>query len=164
MAGLSAWIWLAVAVAFVAGEALAPGAVLIWFGVAAALVAALEISPVGYALEPDLTQQVAVFAFVSGALLLAGRPLLRRWYGREREDREVEVGVDPNDALTLLIGRTGTLTTPLADGRGRLRLGDGEWPVTAQHDLPAGTRVRVAALRGTTLMVEPCEEETAVEA
>lgn len=153
MAGLSAWIWLAIAVAFLAAEALAPGAVLVWLGVAAVLVAALEFSAAGLLLAPTLTTQVAVFGGAAILLLLAGRPLLLRWYGR-RQSGEMEEG-DPNDTITPLIGRTGEVIEAVTGGRGRVRVSGGEWPAAASLDMVVGTRVTVVAVSGTTLMIEP---------
>mgnify|MGYP003344160742 FL=1 len=46
------------------------------------------------------------------------------------------------------------LDTPILGGRGRARLGDGSWIITGP-DMVAGARVRVAAVNGTELKVEP---------
>ena len=43
-----------------------------------------------------------------------------------------------------MIGRTATLTEPITEGRGRIRIGDTMWRVSGP-DLPAGARVRVKA-------------------
>ena len=45
-------------------------------------------------------------------------------------------------AATQLVGRIATLTEPINDGRGRVRIGDTMWRV-AGPDLPAGAQVRV---------------------
>jgi membrane protein implicated in regulation of membrane protease activity len=52
-------------------------------------------------------------------------------------------------------GRQGVRARP-ADpgGRGRIKLGDGSWIVTGP-DMVAGAKVRVAAVNGTELRVEP---------
>jgi membrane protein implicated in regulation of membrane protease activity len=47
-----------------------------------------------------------------------------------------------------------TLDAPILAGRGRVRLGDGSWTVVGP-DMVAGARVRVAAVDGTELRVEP---------
>ena len=53
-----------------------------------------------------------------------------------------------------LIGRTIVLDAPILRGQGRVKLGDGSWSVTGP-DMAAGSRVRVTAVRGTELTVEP---------
>ena len=46
------------------------------------------------------------------------------------------------------------LDTPILGGQGRVKLGDGSWTVTGP-DMAAGSRVRVAAISGNELRVEP---------
>jgi membrane protein implicated in regulation of membrane protease activity len=55
-----------------------------------------------------------------------------------------------------LVGKVATLTEPIRDGHGRVRIGDTMWRVTGP-DLPAGTQVRVKAATATDLelVVEP---------
>jgi inner membrane protein len=53
-----------------------------------------------------------------------------------------------------LVGRTIVLDTPILGGQGRVKLGDGSWIVTGP-DMAAGSRVRVAAISGNELRVEP---------
>ncbi|TIU25428.1 MAG: NfeD family protein, partial [Mesorhizobium sp.] len=49
-----------------------------------------------------------------------------------------------------MVGRTATLSEPIQNGRGRIRLGDTLWRVSGP-DLPAGTQVRVTAAADTDL-------------
>ena len=44
-----------------------------------------------------------------------------------------------------LIGRTATLTEPISNGRGRIRIGDTLWRVSGP-DLPVGTQVKVTSV------------------
>ena len=53
-----------------------------------------------------------------------------------------------------LVGKTFVLDQPILAGRGRVTLGDGSWSVTGP-DMVAGAKVRVAAVDGTELKVEP---------
>jgi membrane protein implicated in regulation of membrane protease activity len=56
-----------------------------------------------------------------------------------------------------LIGRFGVLTEPGNAGP-RVRVGDSDWAARLPRDLaesPAGTRVRVEGVDGTTLVVRP---------
>lgn len=52
-----------------------------------------------------------------------------------------------------LIGRQLTLDAALVNGFGHVRIGDGNWRVQADEDLPAGTRIIVVAVEGITLRV-----------
>ncbi|MCA3573567.1 MAG: NfeD family protein, partial [Aestuariivirga sp.] len=51
------------------------------------------------------------------------------------------------------VGRTFTLKEPIVDGRGKLAIEDTVWEIEGE-DLPAGTRVKVTAVRNMGLMVE----------
>ncbi|HEU4987360.1 MAG TPA: NfeD family protein, partial [Rhizobiaceae bacterium] len=61
-----------------------------------------------------------------------------------------------NQRAEQLVGRTARLEEAIAEGYGRIRLGDTLWRVTGP-DLPVGTRVRVTAARDGTLQVERLE-------
>lgn len=137
------WLWLAGGVLLIAAEALVSGVVLIWFGIAAVLCGGLFL-----AIDLPLDEQVLVWAGLSLAALLLGRPAVRRWQ-RSRDTLADSLNARGHQ----LIGQTARLTTPLADGRGRLPLSDGTWSITGP-DLPAGTLVRVTAVTGNTLTVE----------
>lgn len=52
------------------------------------------------------------------------------------------------------VGRTALVTEPIVDGRGRVRIGDGQW-LAEGPDLPAGASVVVLGVNGTTLQVGP---------
>jgi membrane protein implicated in regulation of membrane protease activity len=97
--------------------------------------------------ETSIEIQLLVFAVVSAASAVVLRKPLRRLQNEH----------GPNDLNTRggsLVGRTMVLDEPILRGRGRVKLGDGSWTVTGP-DMAAGTRVRVAAVDGTELRVEP---------
>ena len=52
-----------------------------------------------------------------------------------------------------LVGQTFTLEAPIADGSGRIRVGNSSWRVTGPN-APAGASVRVVRADGATLVVE----------
>jgi inner membrane protein len=83
----------------------------------------------------------------------------RRWY------RDYPVATsDPllNDRAARLVGTVVTVEEAIRDGRGRVRVGDGAWPATGP-DAAAGERVRVLAVRGGTISVEPIAPALAQE-
>ncbi|MCV3305507.1 NfeD family protein, partial [Leclercia adecarboxylata] len=52
-----------------------------------------------------------------------------------------------------LVGMQFTLDSALVNGRGHMRVGDSSWPVIADEDLSAGTKVEVVAVEGITLRI-----------
>lgn len=136
----SAWIWLVAGLALAGCELLAPGVFLIWLGIAAMVtsgITALGATP--------WQAQILVFAGLSVASVLIGRRL----------------AVHPASTLNRrghdLVGQTVLLAQPIVGGVGRSNQGDVSWRLTGP-DLPAGARVRITGLDGTTLRVEPIGE------
>lgn len=135
--------WLIAAVVLALAELAVPGVYLIFIAAAAAL------TGLGALLLPDLgvAGQLAAFVGWSLATVLIGR----RWY------RDFPVAsADPllNDRVARLIGEVVTVTEPIVDGRGRVRVGDGEWPAQGP-DQRAGARVRIVGGAAGLLTVEP---------
>lgn len=136
-------LWLIAAVALGIAELLVPGVFLVFLAVAAAITGALAL------LLPELpvAGQLLGFALWSALAVLIGR----RWY------RDFPVpSADPllNDRVARLVGEVVTVTEPISDHGGRVRVGDGEWPARGP-DMPAGARVRITGATGATLRVEP---------
>ncbi|OYW21970.1 MAG: hypothetical protein B7Z43_08755 [Sphingomonas sp. 12-62-6] len=74
----------------------------------------------------------------------------RRWY----HDYPVATE-DPmlNDRGARMIGEVVTVVEAIADGEGRVQVGDGVWSALGA-DAAVGTRLRVAGMRGGKLVVE----------
>jgi membrane protein implicated in regulation of membrane protease activity len=136
------WHWLALGFALLILEMLLPtGFVLLWVGVAAVVVGAVTwlVPGLGWALEFTLWGVLSVVSILLWRRLRkppapSDRPLLNR-----RGDSYV--------------GRTFTLTEPLVNGIGKLRVDDSQWRISGP-DAPAGSQVRVVAADGATLRVE----------
>jgi membrane protein implicated in regulation of membrane protease activity len=144
--GLAAHIplaWLALAVVLGVAELLIPGVFLVFLAIAAAIVAAATL------VLPDLplAAQIGAFGMWSVVTVMIGR----RWY----RDYPVETS-DPllNDRARRLVGETVIVAEPIVAGRGRVRVGDGEWPA-AGPDAPSGARMRIVSVTGGVVMVEP---------
>jgi len=88
-------------------------------------------------------------AFV--VLSFAAIGVYRRWFrqGERPSDQPLL-----NRRAEQFIGRVYVLDTPLADGIGRVRIGDAFWTVTGP-ELPAGAKVRVIGADTMTLKVTP---------
>ena len=138
------WYWWALAAVLLVFEMLLPGVVFMF--VAAGAAAAGFLLLVVPALSLEL--QLFVFAVVSVASAVVLRPTLKRLQRGRAKDSTL------NARGAALVGQTIVLDTPILNGRGRVRLGDGSWTVTGP-DMVAGARVRIAAVNGTELAVEP---------
>jgi len=142
--GGTAAAWLVAALALGIAELLIPGVFLVFLALAAA------ITGVAVFVLPDLplAAQLASFAAWSAAAVLIGR----RWY------QDYPVASDPllNDRTARMIGRTAQLETGIVGGEGRVRVDDGSWPARGPA-LPAGERVRIAAVEGGVVVVEPLD-------
>ena len=144
------WHWWVAAMAFVAVEVFAPGVLFLWLGIAAALVG------FGLLAFPDLDIGIQVLAFgvLSVVSLVIGRTYVRR--------HPIETA-DPtlNRRGAALVGRVLTLVEPIRDGAaGRVKVGDTSWRAQGPGDrtLAAGSRVRVVAVSGASLVVEAAED------
>lgn len=138
------WHWWTLAAVMLVLEMLLPGFVFMFLaiGAAAAGLALLVIS--GLSLELQLT----VFAIVSVVSAVGLRPTFRRMQHSRTAEPSLNARGDS------LIGRTIVLDAPILGGQARVKLGDGSWTVTGP-DMVAGSRVRVVAINGTELKVEP---------
>ena len=136
------WAWLALGVLLAAAEIVAPGFFLVWLGAAAIATGLLAwVLPIGIPL------QLVVFAVLSFVALYT----TRRWL-----KANPITTTDPHLNLRggRLVGEVLTVTKAIEDGRGRAKVGDGEWPVRGP-DVAEGTKVRVVSADGGVLVVEP---------
>ena len=145
---LGPWSWWIVGFILLVAELVAPGVFLIWIGLAALVIGVLSLLFWDAAFWAWQLQLV-LFAALSIAFALLGR----KYFGRNRETSD-EPFLNQREAS--LVGRTATLQEPVVEGRGRIRLDDTWWSVNGE-DMPAGTRVRIAAARGRTLTIEPLD-------
>lgn len=135
------WFWLSIGLALGVFEMLLPGFFLIWLA-GAAIITGLVV----WVLPIPFVGQVALFAMLAiGAVF---------WARRYLKDNPIE-STDPllNQRGSRYIGEVVTLVTAIQDGRGRAKIGDGEWPVRGP-DAAVGTRVRVISAEGGALVVE----------
>jgi membrane protein implicated in regulation of membrane protease activity len=140
--GLQWWHWWIAAAALAAVETFMPGAVAIWFAASALAVGALLL------LVP-LPWQLQLVVF--GALGLAALLLWRRYRPPTDADSDQPA---LNHRGVHYIGQSYTLVEPLHNGSGKVQIGDGVWLVRGA-DQPVGARVRVVAVDGAVLIVEP---------
>jgi membrane protein implicated in regulation of membrane protease activity len=137
------WYWWALAAVLLVFEMLLPGVVFLFLAIGA------TAAGFGLLVASDLSLelQLVLFAVFAVGSAVALRPTLRRLQNRT-------AAANINARAASLIGKTFVLDQPILAGRGRVKLGDGSWIVTGP-DMVAGARVRVAAVDGTELKVEP---------
>ncbi|MBL8584323.1 MAG: NfeD family protein [Rhizobiaceae bacterium] len=141
---LGLWNWMVLGLALLVLELLLPGVFLLWIGIAALLTGALTLQLWDV---PFWTWhiQVLVFLALSIVSVVIGRRIINQ---RDESDQPLL-----NRRADQLVGRTATLTEPIRDGYGRMRIGDTVWRI-AGPDVPAGTKVRVVRGNDTELVVE----------
>ena len=137
------WYWWALSAVLLVCEMMLPGVVFLFLALGAAMAGMLLV------LEPEMSieMQLAIFAVVSVVSAVGLRPWLRGIQKRS-DDPNLNARGDS------MIGKVLVLDQPILRGRGRVILGDGSWAVTGP-DMVAGAKVRVAAVDGTELRVEP---------
>lgn len=136
------WFWLTLAAILGAAEMLAPGFFLIWLAMAAAGVGMLA-----WLLPISIPLQVGMFAIASILAVYAGKKFLK--------DNPIQ-SQDPmlNDRGARLTGEVVTVVEAIADGSGRVKVGDTVWNARG-IDAQVGARVRVTGANGAVLNVEP---------
>ncbi|WP_038035485.1 NfeD family protein [Thermopetrobacter sp. TC1] len=138
--------WFSLGMLLLIAEVIIPGIFLMWFGLAALFTGVIDW------LIPGLSWQIQALAFavLSVGLVFGVRPYIGLELNKET-DRP-----DLNRRLYSLIGEVTTLTRPIQNGHGEVKIGDTLWRVTGP-DLPKGTRVKVVGVdeKRMTLSVEP---------
>ena len=141
----AAIVWLILMVVFLAAEAATVGMVSLWFaaGSLAALLAALAHGPVWL--------QTLLFLVVSAGLLLALRPLAKKYLSPKLTATNVDS----------VVGSTGLVTAAIENvsAAGQVKLGAMEWTArsTSGQPIPVGTRVKVDKIEGVKVYVSPAE-------
>lgn len=137
------WWWV-LALVLIAGEVLAPGFFLLWIGIAAGVMGIVTwVVPGLGALGQAIVFVVLAFAscffywkFVRARLARGDDPAARTLSRRGDQ----------------LVGQRYVLAEAIVNGRGKARVGDGQWLV-AGPDLPVGAEVEVVAVEGSLLKV-----------
>ena len=139
---LAYWDWLIAGLVLVILEIFAPGAVFLWLGIAAGVVGSVVI----FIPNLDWKLQFALFSVLSVVSIVASRRYLKR---RPLETDHPNL----NRRGSRYVGQDLILDVALSGGRGHLKVDDTIWRVEGP-DLPAGAKVRVAAVDGATLKIE----------
>ena len=142
---LAAIVWLALMAAFLMAEASTVSMVSLWFaaGSLIALLTALAGGP-GWL-------QITLFLAVSTGLLLALRPLAKKYLSPKLTATNVDS----------VVGSTGLVTAAIdnVSAAGQVKLGAMEWTArsTSGQPIPVGTLVKVDKIEGVKAFVSPAE-------
>ncbi|MGQ3101238.1 MAG: hypothetical protein CVT78_05095 [Alphaproteobacteria bacterium HGW-Alphaproteobacteria-17] len=135
------WAWLSLGVLLAAAEIVMPGFFLIWIGAAAVVTGVIA-----WIVPLSIPFQLGIFAVLSFVALYSGR----RWL---KTNPITTTDPNLNQRGHRLVGEVLTVTKAIEDGRGRAKVGDGEWPVRGP-DVAEGAKVRVVSADGGLLVVE----------
>ena len=135
--------WLSLGGLLLAAEMLGGNGYLLWSGIAGVVTGLLV-----WMLPLSWEWLGTLFA----VLTLLAAWLWSRWL-RNRVKRQKPADAQLNQRGQQLLGRRFTLETALVNGRGHVRVGDSSWPVIADEDLAAGSKIEVVAVEGITLRV-----------
>lgn len=148
------YIWLAFVILFVVAEGMTVGLVSIWFagGSLVAMLLAMTGAGIGW--------QMLAFLIVSAGLLMATRPLAKKYINSKKEKTNYKSVIGEVAKVTATIDNYNQTGAAFADGK--------EWTARATEDtviIKKDTLVKVVAIEGVKLIVEPYKrtEEQAAE-
>lgn len=137
------WHWWILGVILLALEAFVPGFIFLWMGISAGVVGAIVL------LAPalDWKVQTVIFAVLSIATVALWRAYMKR--RPQRTDQPLL-----NRRAEQYVGRFVTLSEPIVNGVGKVRMDDSTWRVHGP-DCLTGTVVEVTRADGAVLVVRP---------
>ncbi len=143
---LDFWHWWAIGIVLIAIETFAISTFLLWPGISALVLGFI----VFFAQDMDWRFQVILFAIIAVITSVGWQVWLRK--NPTKSDHP-----NLNVRGASFIGRRVTLAEPLANGRGRIEIGDGWWTVSSENgeSLDAGVDVEVVDSDGGTLTIKP---------
>lgn len=138
--------WFAAMLVFLIVEAACPiHLVSIWFAAGALVAMVISI------LDGMLWLQITAFCVVSGALLFALWPFIRKFLNPHLTKTNVDA----------VIGTQGVVTAEIdnLNAVGQVKIGGMEWTArsTTGANIPAGTRIQVDRIEGVKAFVSPAE-------
>ncbi len=141
MEHINYWQWWIAAVVFVVLEMLLPGIFFLWLGIAAVLLGFLAL------LLPGLSWEVEVMLFAVTTFVSAAFGW-RYLYDKSKSSDQPKL----NRRGEQYIGRTFTLSEPIENGYGKIRVDDTTWRIRGEP-LERGAKVKVTGVDGVVLVV-----------
>lgn len=140
-------IWGVIFAIMVVAELLTQQLVSIWFAAGAAAAFVLSF------FEVDLWIQLVVFVAASTALLVATRPLFKKFRVDKIQPTNMELDIGKNAVVIEEINNSAN--------KGRARLSGVDWKAVSSDDsvIPEGSTVTIREVKGSRLIVSPCREK-----
>ena len=139
-------LWIIIGLVLAALEMLVPGFILIWFGVAGVITGILAF------FIKNFYWQLGIFAVLSGILVAASQIISRRM----TKTKDESVGA------TRLIGVEAVVIRDIRPpDMGRVKVMGEEWRADSESAISEGTSVKITAIEGTHLKVEPAGQSPA---
>lgn len=140
------FIWIGFAVIMAVCEVFSTQLVSIWFVLGAVCAAITTI------FTPSIPIQSAVFLVVSFVALIVTLPLVRKIKSKRGQART---------NADRLIGQTGDMLTEIADSEqiGQVKISGEVWSAKSDSQLSKGAKVKVLAIEGVKLIVQPLIKE-----
>ena len=137
------WHWLVLGVLLIGAEMLDGSGHLIWLGISA-----LAVGLIHWAI-PSMpwVVQILLFAAISIISIFA-------WKAYRKANPDPDNYPTLNKRGSNYIDRVVTLSQAIVDGEGKVNVSDTIWKVRGP-DLAVGTKVKITAVEGTSLVVEP---------
>lgn len=139
------WHWWVFGLGMLILEAFMPGAIFLWTGISAGIVGLLLLLFPGMGWE----WQFLLFGVLAVSSVVAWKKYRPHAPASDRPTL--------NRRGEQYVGRSFTLEEPIENGIGKLVVDDTTWRISGS-DLPAGRRVQVTGVDGTTLRVEAIAE------
>ncbi|MBQ7863543.1 MAG: NfeD family protein [Lachnospiraceae bacterium] len=138
------YVWLAFVILFVVAECMTVGLVSIWFagGSLVAMLLAMAGAGIGW--------QIFAFLLISAGLLMATRPLAKKYINSKKEKTNYKSVIGEVAKVTETIDNYNQTGAAFADGK--------EWMARSTENsvvIPKDALVKVVAIEGVKLMVEP---------
>ncbi len=138
------WHWLALGFGLLAVELLGTAGYFLWLGLSALIVGGLlAILPMSW--------QLQWLSFATFSLATTWLWWRRQW----KKDKKDDLSRDLNQKTKQLIGKTITTDQDFSVGLNRIHVGDTTWSAQCEQEIPAGTRVKIVAVDGIILVIEP---------
>ncbi len=145
------WHWWILGVVLFILEMIVPGAFFLWIGMSASVVGVIQLICASLNIHSTLEIQLIFFAVFSVCSVFFGKKYLKLWPVTPSNNTLNRRGAS-------LIGRTVTLSEPIIDGRGHIKLDDSLWTATGP-DCPINTHVQIIDVNGSLLIVKPLNEK-----
>ena len=140
------WHWWILAGILLVGEILSFTSFLLWIAFAAFITGIVKF----FVPTLDWEWQMVLFAILAIIAVLAALMILKN---KKRPEKKGYQAL--NSRARLHIGKKFSLSNPIVNGSGKIKVGDTYWLIQCESDLKEGDDIEVVETKGTTLIVKP---------